>query len=40
MQLNIFRPSVMQRFSIDEIQAIVRKSFEKKGLKKFPFEWL
>ncbi|MEI7471325.1 MAG: HAMP domain-containing sensor histidine kinase [Chitinophagaceae bacterium] len=38
MQLNIFRPSVMQRFSIDEIQAIVRKSFAKKGLKKFPFE--
>lgn len=38
MQLNIFRPSVMQRYSIDEIQAIVKRSFEKKGLKKFPFE--
>jgi two-component system phosphate regulon sensor histidine kinase PhoR len=38
MQLNIFRPSVMQRFTIDEIHAIVLKAFTKKGLKKFPFE--
>lgn len=38
MQMNIFRPSVMQRYSIDEIQAIVKKAFDKKGLKKFPFE--
>jgi len=38
-RLEIFRPSVMQRFSKDEIQAIIRNSMDKYFLKGIPFEF-
>jgi two-component system phosphate regulon sensor histidine kinase PhoR len=38
-RLEIFRPSVMQRFSKDEIQAIIRNSMDKHFLKGVSFEF-
>lgn len=38
-RLEIFRPSVMQRFSKDEIQAIIRNSMDKHFLKGISFEF-
>ena len=39
MQYEIFKPSVIQRFSKEEIRDIVRKSFDKHNLKQVPFEF-
>ncbi len=39
LQLQYFKPSVMQRFSRDEITAIIRKAFNKNNLRDFPFEF-
>jgi two-component system phosphate regulon sensor histidine kinase PhoR len=38
-RLEIFRPSVMQRYSKDEIQAIIRNSMDKYFLKGISFEY-
>lgn len=38
-RLEIFRPSVMQRYSKDEIQAIIRNSMDKHFLKGISFEF-
>jgi len=39
LQLQYFKPSVLQRFSRDEISNIIRKTFNKNNLKDFPFEF-
>ncbi len=39
LQYEIFKPSVVQRFTKEEIREILRKSFEKHSLKKVPFEF-
>lgn len=39
LQLQYFKPSVMQRFTKDEISDIIRKSFDKYNLKNYPFEF-
>ncbi len=39
LQLQYYKPSVLQRFSKDEIFQIVRKSFNKNNLQDFPFEF-
>lgn len=38
-QLDFFRPTVSQRYSVDEIRVIIRKSFDKQNLHKVPFEF-
>ncbi len=37
--LQYFKPSVMQRFSKDDITEIIRTSFNKNNLKNYPFEY-
>lgn len=39
LQMQYFKPSVMQRFSKDEITDIIRKSFDKNNLANYPFEF-
>jgi two-component system phosphate regulon sensor histidine kinase PhoR len=39
LQRDIFRPTVSQRYSKDEIREIIRKAFEKQNLEKIPFEF-
>ena len=39
LQLQYFKPSVLQRFSRDEISNIIRKTFNKNNLKDFPYEF-
>lgn len=39
MQLQPIRPSVMQRFSKDDINEIIRSAFNKNNLKNYPFEF-
>jgi len=39
LQLQYFKPSVMQRFSKDEISDIIRKAFDKRNLGNYPFEF-
>jgi two-component system, OmpR family, phosphate regulon sensor histidine kinase PhoR len=39
LQMQYFKPSVMQRFSKDEITDIIRKSFDRNNLKGYPFEF-
>ena len=39
MQLQMLKPSVMQRFTKDEIYEVIRKAFNKYGLEKIPFEF-
>ena len=39
LQLQYFKPSVLQRFSREEISNIIRKTFNKNNLKDFPFEF-
>ena len=39
LQLQYFKPSVLQRFSRDEISNIIRKTFIKNNLRDFPFEF-
>ena len=38
-QLEIFRPTVAQKYSGDEIYRIIRKAFDKKNLRNVPFEF-
>jgi two-component system phosphate regulon sensor histidine kinase PhoR len=38
-QLEIFRPTVAQKYSGDEINRIIRKAFDKKNLRNVPFEF-
>ncbi len=38
-QLKFFRPTVAQRYAIDEIKEIIRKAFDNQNLKKIPFEF-
>ncbi|MES2432131.1 MAG: HAMP domain-containing sensor histidine kinase [Bacteroidota bacterium] len=38
-QLEFFRPSVGQRFSVEEIKATIRKAFDRQNLQKVPFEF-
>jgi two-component system, OmpR family, phosphate regulon sensor histidine kinase PhoR len=39
LQLQPIRPSVMQRFSKEDINEIIRSAFNKNNLKNFPFEF-
>jgi two-component system phosphate regulon sensor histidine kinase PhoR len=39
IQLQVLKPSVMQRFTKDEIYEIIRKAFDKYGLEKIAFEF-
>jgi len=39
MQMEFFRPTVVQRFSKDEIQQIIQKAFDKQNLHHIPFEF-
>lgn len=38
-QLDFFKPSITQRFSVEEIKGIIRRAFDKQNLKKIPFEF-
>lgn len=38
-QLDFFRPTIAQRFSVDEIRSIIRNAFDKQNLKTIPFEF-
>ncbi len=39
LQMQYFKPSVIKRFSKDEIADIIRKGFDKYNLKNYPFEF-
>ncbi len=39
LQQQYFKPSVVQRFSLDEISDIIRKAFNRNKLQDFPFEF-
>lgn len=39
LQLEIFRPTITQKYTKDEIKDIIRKAFDKHDLKKIPFEF-
>ncbi len=39
LQLEIFKPTITQKYSIDEIRAIIKKAFDKQSLHKIPFEF-
>ncbi len=39
LQSELFRPSISRRYSVDEINQKIRKSFDKNNLKKIPFEF-
>jgi len=39
LQLEIFKPTITQKYSIDEIRAIILKAFDKQNLHKIPFEF-
>ncbi|MEJ7588784.1 MAG: HAMP domain-containing sensor histidine kinase, partial [Ferruginibacter sp.] len=39
LQLEIFKPTIIQRYSSDDIRTIIRKAFEKQNLRKIPFEF-
>jgi two-component system, OmpR family, phosphate regulon sensor histidine kinase PhoR len=39
LQLQYFKPSVMQRFSKEDIAQIIRNAFNKNNLEKYPFEF-
>jgi hypothetical protein len=39
MQLEILSQQLQQKYSSDDIRAIIRKAFDKQGLKKIPFEF-
>ena len=38
-QLEIFRPTIAQKYSGEEIASIIRKAFDKKNLRNIPFEF-
>lgn len=39
LQSELFRPSISRKYSVEEINQIIRKSFDKSNLKKVPFEF-
>lgn len=39
LQTEFFRPTIAQRYSIDEIKQIIRRAFDKQKLTKVPFEF-
>ncbi len=39
LQMGFFRPTIIQRYSKDEIQQIIRKAFDKQNLRNIPFEF-
>jgi two-component system, OmpR family, phosphate regulon sensor histidine kinase PhoR len=39
MQSDFFKPTIAQKYSIDEVKQIIRNAFEKHNLKKVPFEF-
>jgi len=39
MQLEIFKPTITQKYSSEDIHNIIRKAFDKQGLHKVPFEF-
>lgn len=39
LQTEFFRPTISQRYSIDEIKQIIRRAFDKQKLTKVPFEF-
>jgi len=39
IRLDFLRPTIAQRFSKDDIEQIIRKSFDKQNLQKVPFEF-
>jgi two-component system, OmpR family, phosphate regulon sensor histidine kinase PhoR len=39
LQLQYFKPSVMQRFSKEDIAQVIRNAFNKNNLEKYPFEF-
>ncbi len=39
LQGELYRPTITQRYSMDEIKYIIQKAFEKQNLKKVPFEF-
>jgi two-component system, OmpR family, phosphate regulon sensor histidine kinase PhoR len=39
LQGELYRPTITQRYSMDEIKNIIQKAFEKQNLKKVPFEF-
>lgn len=39
LQMEFFAPTIAQKFTRDEIKQIIRKTFDKQGLQKVPFEF-
>ena len=39
LQMEFFKPTVIQRYSKDEIQQIIRKAFDKENMRNIPFEF-
>ncbi len=39
LQLEIFKPTITQKYSRDDIRSIIRKAFDKQNLQKIPFEF-
>ena len=39
LQLEIFKPTITQKYSRDDIRSIIRKAFDKQGLQRVPFEF-
>src|SRR5688572_10348437 len=39
LQLEIFKPTITQKYSRDDIRSIIRKAFDKQGLHRVPFEF-
>ncbi|MEO7769188.1 MAG: HAMP domain-containing sensor histidine kinase [Ferruginibacter sp.] len=39
LQLEIFKPTITQKYSSEDIRAIIRKAFDKQNLYKVPFEF-
>ena len=39
LQSEFFKPTIAQKYSIDEVKQIIRNAFEKHNLKKVPFEF-
>ncbi|MEP7106671.1 MAG: HAMP domain-containing sensor histidine kinase [Ferruginibacter sp.] len=39
LQLEIFKPTITQKYSSEDIRTIIRKAFDKQNLQKIPFEF-
>ena len=39
LQSDFFRPSIAHKYTVDEINQVIRKAFDKNNLKKVPFEF-